>query len=66
MHQLGLRRSVAFVYDEATGQLIDVYYDDHVGELEPRLQSRLDQLRAPTDFDSWEQTRRAAKIRRRR
>ncbi|MGG6383412.1 hypothetical protein [Paenarthrobacter sp. NEAU-H11] len=66
MHQLGLPRGASFAYDETTGQLIDVFFDDHVGELEPRLQARLDQLRAPGDFDRFEPAQRAAKKRTKR
>jgi hypothetical protein len=60
MHQLGLPRGVSFAYDQATGHLLDIFFDDHAGELEPRLQASLDQLRAPGDFDRFEPAQRAA------
>jgi hypothetical protein len=46
-HQLGFPRAVAFSFDETTRELIGVYFDDHVGELEPRLEARLRSLEPP-------------------
>jgi hypothetical protein len=52
MHQLGLRRGVAFCFDETTRELVGVYFDDHVGELEPSLAARLPSLKPPEDMTS--------------
>ena len=41
MHQLGLPRGVAFCFDETTRELVGVYFDDHVGELEPQSRSTI-------------------------
>lgn len=52
MHQLSLPRGVAFAYDEITRTLAGVYFDDHIGELEPHLQERLASLKPAGSFDS--------------
>ena len=54
MHQLGLPRGVAFCFDETTRELTGVYFDDHVGELEPRLAARLPSLKPPEKMTSWQ------------
>ena len=53
MYQLGLPRGVAFCFDETTRELTGVYFDDHVGELEPHLAARLPSLRRPEDMTRW-------------
>ncbi len=57
MHQLGLPRGVAFCFDETTRELIGVYFDDHVGELEPNLAERLSSLEPPERMASWQSPR---------
>jgi hypothetical protein len=53
-HQTGLVPGVAFCYDETTRELFDVYYDGHIGELEPELAARARlALRPAGDMDSW-------------
>ena len=54
MHQLGLPRGVAFCFDEESRELAGVYFDDHIGELEPRLAVRLPALKAPEEMTSWQ------------
>lgn len=67
MHQLGLPRGIAFCFDETTRELIGVYFDDHVGELEPNLAARLSSLEPPEHMTSWQslrgKTRRGSKQR---
>jgi hypothetical protein len=53
MHQLGLPRSVAFCFDETSRELIGVYFDDYVGELEPSLAARSLSLEPPERMASW-------------
>jgi hypothetical protein len=53
-HQLGLPRGVAFCFDETTRELIGVYFDDHVGELEPGLAARSAFLKPPEQMTSWQ------------
>jgi hypothetical protein len=50
-HQLSLPRGVVFLYDEGTSELINVIYDGHVGELEPRLKEKLAQLKPADHLD---------------
>jgi len=57
MHQLGLPRGAAFCFDETTRELIGVYFDDHVGELEPRIAARLPALKRPKQMTSWQPPR---------
>jgi hypothetical protein len=40
MHQLGLPRGAVFCFDASTRELVVVYFDGHVGELEPGLAAR--------------------------
>jgi hypothetical protein len=54
MHQLGLPRSTAFCFDETTRELIGVYFDDHVGGLEPSLATRLPSLKPPEQMTNWQ------------
>jgi hypothetical protein len=54
MHQLGLPRGVAFCFDETTRELTGVYFDDHVGELEPHLAARLPSLRGAEEMTHWQ------------
>lgn len=53
MHQLGLPRGVAFCLDESTRELIGVYFDDHVGELESDLAERSLSLQPPEHMANW-------------
>lgn len=52
-HQLGLSRGVAFCFDEATRELSDVYFDDHIGDLEPDVAARLSTLKPPEHMPHW-------------
>ncbi|MEV4536256.1 hypothetical protein AB0J82_20925 [Asanoa sp. NPDC049518] len=49
-HQLGLPRGVALVYDEPTRNLVDAYYDGHIGDLSADQSSKLAALRPPSAF----------------
>ncbi|WP_155846841.1 preprotein translocase subunit SecA [Arthrobacter sp. 131MFCol6.1] len=60
-YQLGLQRGVAFFYDSESRQLADVFFDDHVGELEPELQQRVGRLRPIGDFDKLERPKKTLK-----
>jgi hypothetical protein len=40
MHQLGLGRAVAFCFDESARELVAVYFDDHIGDLDPILEAK--------------------------
>jgi hypothetical protein len=62
MHQLLLPRGAVFVYDETTKELADVYFDDHKGELEPRLQARLRSLKPVGHFDKWGHSKKRPKV----
>jgi hypothetical protein len=62
MHQLLLPRGAVFVYDETTKKLADVYFDDHKGELEPRLHARLQSLRPLGHFDKWGHSKKRPKV----
>lgn len=47
-HQLGLRRGVAFVYDEPTGQFLDATYDSGQADFDPKiLEGVINSLRPP-------------------
>lgn len=50
-HQLGLPRGVVFLYDEATRDLVDAYYDGYAGPLSAELAASLQSLRPATDSD---------------
>ncbi|MFE9701606.1 preprotein translocase subunit SecA [Streptomyces sp. NPDC006270] len=50
-HQLGLPRGVVFLYDEATRNLVGVFYDGHVGPLDAALVPNLQTLRPASDLD---------------
>jgi hypothetical protein len=52
-HQLNLHRGVAFCFDETTRELVGVYFDDHVGELEPELAEQLQFLKSPDEMTGW-------------
>jgi hypothetical protein len=54
MHQLGFPRGVAFCFDETTRELVGVYFDDHVGELEASLAARSHSLKLPEQMASWQ------------
>jgi hypothetical protein len=54
MHQLGFPRGVAFCFGETTRDLVGVYFDDHVGELDPGLAARLHFLKPPEQTASWQ------------
>lgn len=54
MHQLGLPRGTAFCFDETTRELIGVYFDDHVGDLEPGLAAQSRSLLAPEQMTGWQ------------
>ncbi|QBJ98460.1 preprotein translocase subunit SecA [Rhodococcus sp. ABRD24] len=49
-YQLGIPRGVVFLYDEATRDLIDAYYDGHIGPLDTALTASLSTLRPPSDL----------------
>lgn len=49
-HQLGIPRGAVLVYDEGTRDLVDVYYDGHIGELSAELSWKLAALRPPSSF----------------
>lgn len=44
-YQLGLHRGTAFVYDDATGNLVDVIFDDRLPIPSPELDEELRKLR---------------------
>ncbi len=46
MHQVSMPRGVVFACSEQTKELIDVYFDDHVGDLDPEL-AKLSQFLMP-------------------
>lgn len=50
MHQLSMPRGAVFVFSEQTKALVDVYFDDHVGDLDPELARLSDFLMPPTSF----------------
>lgn len=51
-HQIGLARGVSFVYDEPTGDLVDVFYDSGQTELDPdRVEELVAYFKAP---DKWQ------------
>ncbi|MEX5709709.1 preprotein translocase subunit SecA [Parafrankia sp. FMc6] len=52
-HQLSLSRGALFLYDETTRQLVDVYFDDHVGPLPQDLAGFLPTLRPPSALVNW-------------
>lgn len=53
MHQLRLPRATAFCFDESTRELVGVYFDNHVGELEPRLAALARSLEPPEHMTNW-------------
>lgn len=65
-HQLGFPRGAAFVYDLQTNELADVFFDDHIGDLEPKLLQKLGRLRNANDFDHLDQKTRSMKANRKR
>lgn len=60
-HQLSLPRGVVFLYDEATRELVDAYYDGHAGPLSPDLEALLQSLRPATDFQAMAVSTRRSK-----
>ena len=50
-HQWGMRRAVAFLYDESTGELAQVLYESHLGDPTPEILADLHRLR-PADVSS--------------
>ena len=50
MHQVAMPRGVVFVFSEQTKELYDVYFDDHVGDLDPELAKLSKFLMPPTAF----------------
>ena len=53
MHQLGLGRAVGFCFDESTRALVAVYFDDHVGDLDPILEAKSRSLLPPERMTHW-------------
>lgn len=51
-HQLALPRGALFLYSEATRELDDVFFDDHIGPLTPELAHMLHSLKPMTAFES--------------
>jgi len=47
MHQLGMPRGAVFVFSEATKDLVDFYFDDHIGPLDPALVEKSQFLMPP-------------------
>ena len=52
-HQVRSPRGVVFVYSETTKSLVDVYFDDHTGALDPDLAELAKTLRPPEAFSGW-------------
>ncbi|MET8329876.1 preprotein translocase subunit SecA [Streptomyces sp. NPDC005181] len=49
-HQLGLPRGVVFLYDEPTRDLVEAFYDGHIGPLDTTLTATLRTLRLASDL----------------
>ena len=61
MHQVGMPRGVLFVFSEQTNELVDVYFDDYLGDLDPELAKLSRFLKPPTAFSG--QVNPAGKVR---